>query len=64
MDTEEWMIMVWICVEVYWIGLKLIDFYEWIYENCEISCIEYRYKWTMHMQNYSNLLNILVLDLE
>ena len=31
-DTEEGMIMVWICVEKYW-----IDFYEWIHE---ISCID------------------------
>ena len=28
MDTDEGMMMVWMCVEEYWIGLKLIDIYE------------------------------------
>ena len=40
MDTDEGMMMVWICVEEYWIGLKIIDIYEWIQEIFGISCID------------------------
>ena len=32
MDTDEGMMMVWICVEEYWIGMKII--WIWIYEIC------------------------------
>ena len=29
MDADEGMMIVWICVEEYWIGLKIIDIYEY-----------------------------------
>ena len=40
MDTDEGMMMVWICIiEEYWIGLKILYIYELIKDICWISSI-------------------------
>ena len=54
MDTDEGKMMVWICVEEYWIGLKIIDMYEWIKEICGINCIDIKEQCALCMHKYSH----------
>ena len=44
----------------YWVGLKIIDIYEWIQKICGISCIDLKEQ----LQNYSKILNILVKEMK